>query len=89
MWETLVLYCQDEEEWIMKISSFIQFGPQSGLVAGNYQIALDGEFFVPGWNGRQLAVHSWYWDTSIRSKALCKGKATMIKSTEKESYPLS
>lgn len=44
-----------DEEWVVTITAFILMGP----IAGRYHLALDCDFYVPGWNGRDVAVHPW------------------------------
>lgn len=39
----------------MTITAFILFGP----ITGRYYLVLDCDFYVPGWNGREVAVHPW------------------------------
>ena len=60
--DTCVVCSHDnQEEWIIQISAFVLFGP----VASKYYLAVDGQFYIPGWNGRRLAVHPWTGTTQL------------------------
>ena len=80
MGDQCIVSNRENEEWILTITAFILIGP----VAGKYYIAVDGNFYVAGWNRIQPAVHPWTGTTRFVQRHCARDRLQLTSQLEKK-----